>query len=101
MLSTGDEMPARWTCAGCEGVADASAGTRGVVTAVLADPRWSGRYEDDGVCGKPACRGHRKAVSGVNPFDDPDATFLVLVNDEGQHSLWPAFADVPDGWRPT
>jgi uncharacterized protein YbdZ (MbtH family) len=40
-----------------------------------------------------------KAVSGVNPFDDPDATFLVLVNDEGQHSLWPAFADVPDGWR--
>ncbi|TWF95474.1 MbtH protein [Saccharopolyspora dendranthemae] len=35
----------------------------------------------------------------MNPFDDPDATFLVLVNDEGQHSLWPAFADVPDGWH--
>lgn len=35
----------------------------------------------------------------VNPFDDPDATFQVLVNDEGQHSLWPAFAEVPDGWR--
>lgn len=34
----------------------------------------------------------------VNPFDDPDATFQVLVNDEGQHSLWPAFAEVPDGW---
>lgn len=33
-----------------------------------------------------------------NPFDDPDATFLVLVNDEGQHSLWPAFAAVPTGW---
>ncbi len=33
-----------------------------------------------------------------NPFDDPDGTFLVLVNDEGQHSLWPTFADVPDGW---
>ncbi|MFD0904191.1 MbtH family protein [Actinomadura sediminis] len=33
-----------------------------------------------------------------NPFDDPDGTFLVLVNDEGQHSLWPAFADVPGGW---
>lgn len=73
--------------------------TRGVVTAVLTDPRWGGRYEDIGVCGEPARRGHRKAVSGVNPFDDPDATFLVLVNDEGQHSLWPAFADVPDGWR--
>lgn len=34
----------------------------------------------------------------TNPFDDPDATFKVLVNDEGQHSLWPAFATVPDGW---
>ncbi|MFF0560446.1 MbtH family protein [Streptomyces sp. NPDC004266] len=35
----------------------------------------------------------------TNPFDDPDATFKVLVNDEGQHSLWPAFAAVPEGWR--
>lgn len=34
----------------------------------------------------------------MNPFDDPDASFLVLVNDEGQHSLWPVFVDVPDGW---
>ncbi|WP_273699982.1 MbtH family protein [Actinomadura graeca] len=34
----------------------------------------------------------------TNPFDDPDGTFLVLVNDEGQHSLWPSFADVPSGW---
>ena len=34
-----------------------------------------------------------------NPFDDDDATFVVLVNDEDQHSLWPAFADVPAGWR--
>ncbi|MFJ7781027.1 MbtH family protein [Streptomyces yangpuensis] len=33
-----------------------------------------------------------------NPFDDPDGVFLVLVNDEGQHSLWPQFADVPAGW---
>lgn len=33
-----------------------------------------------------------------NPFDDPEGSFLVLVNDEGQHSLWPAFADVPAGW---
>ncbi|GAP48934.1 MbtH family protein [Streptomyces azureus] len=36
----------------------------------------------------------------ANPFDDTDGTFLVLVNDEGQHSLWPAFAAVPDGWQP-
>ena len=35
----------------------------------------------------------------TNPFDDESAQFLVLVNDENQHSLWPVFADVPDGWR--
>ncbi|WP_431031777.1 MbtH family protein [Streptomyces sp. P6-2-1] len=33
-----------------------------------------------------------------NPFDDESAEFLVLVNDENQHSLWPAFAEVPAGW---
>ncbi|MEU1204840.1 MbtH family protein [Nocardia sp. NPDC005825] len=35
----------------------------------------------------------------VNPFDDDDGSFYVLVNDEDQHSLWPAFAEVPKGWR--
>jgi uncharacterized protein YbdZ (MbtH family) len=35
----------------------------------------------------------------TNPFDDEDATFVVLINDEQQHSLWPPFADVPAGWR--
>ncbi|MBP2451311.1 MbtH family protein [Mycolicibacterium lutetiense] len=34
-----------------------------------------------------------------NPFDDENGTFYVLVNDEEQHSLWPAFADMPAGWR--
>lgn len=34
-----------------------------------------------------------------NPFEDPNALYLVLVNEEGQHSLWPAFATVPDGWK--
>ncbi|MFM9445780.1 MbtH family protein [Streptomyces acidiscabies] len=34
----------------------------------------------------------------TNPFEDDDARYLVLTNDEGQHSLWPAFAEVPDGW---
>lgn len=33
-----------------------------------------------------------------NPFDDNDALFRVLVNDEGQHSLWPVFKEVPAGW---
>lgn len=34
----------------------------------------------------------------TNPFDDEQGTFLVLVNDEGQHSIWPSFAEVPGGW---
>ncbi|MFI2508936.1 MbtH family protein [Streptomyces sp. NPDC018972] len=34
----------------------------------------------------------------TNPFDDTEGRFLVLVNDEGQHSLWPSFAAVPGGW---
>jgi MbtH protein len=32
-----------------------------------------------------------------NPFDDENGEFLVVVNDEDQHSLWPAFAEVPAG----
>lgn len=34
----------------------------------------------------------------TNPFENPEGRFLVLVNDEDQHSLWPAFAEVPAGW---
>ena len=34
-----------------------------------------------------------------NPFDDPGGVYRVLVNGEGQHCLWPAFAEVPDGWE--
>ena len=34
----------------------------------------------------------------TNPFEDDDASYRVLVNEEGQHSLWPVFADVPEGW---
>ncbi|WP_305095238.1 MbtH family NRPS accessory protein [Prescottella sp. R16] len=33
-----------------------------------------------------------------SPLDDPDGDFLVLVNEDYQHSLWPAFAEVPAGW---
>jgi MbtH protein len=32
-----------------------------------------------------------------NPFE-ADGSFYVLINDEGQYSLWPAFIEVPDGW---
>jgi MbtH protein len=39
-------------------------------------------------------------VELTNPFDDMEGQYLVLINSEGQHSLWPAFADVPAGWSP-
>ncbi|MEU8631878.1 MbtH family protein [Amycolatopsis sp. NPDC051106] len=35
----------------------------------------------------------------TNPFEDENGTFLVLVNAENQHSLWPSTVDVPAGWR--
>jgi MbtH protein len=34
----------------------------------------------------------------TNPFEDPDASYIVLINDEGQHSLWPLKLPVPIGW---
>jgi MbtH protein len=35
----------------------------------------------------------------TNPFDDENGRFYVVVNDEEQHSLWPAFTEIPAGWR--
>ena len=34
----------------------------------------------------------------ANAFDDETGVFLALINDEGQYSLWPSFAEVPAGW---
>jgi MbtH protein len=34
----------------------------------------------------------------TNPFEDENGTYCVLVNDEGQYSLWPTFLPRPDGW---
>ncbi|MEV4146164.1 MbtH family protein [Amycolatopsis sp. NPDC049691] len=34
----------------------------------------------------------------TNPFEDENGTFLVLVNAENQHSLWPSTVDIPAGW---
>jgi MbtH protein len=34
-----------------------------------------------------------------NPFEDENGTYRVLVNEEGQHSLWPSFAEIPAGWH--
>jgi MbtH protein len=35
----------------------------------------------------------------TSQFEDLDVSHVVLVNDEGQYSLRPVFADMPDGWR--
>jgi MbtH protein len=40
-------------------------------------------------------------MSQTNPFEDENGEYLVLVNDEGQYSLWPAFLDIPLGWTAT
>jgi MbtH protein len=34
-------------------------------------------------------------------LDEPDIDFVVVVNDEQQHSLWPASLAVPAGWTVT
>ncbi len=35
----------------------------------------------------------------TNPFENDNYTYKVLMNEEGQYSLWPAFLDVPIGWN--
>ncbi|MDN2662326.1 MbtH family protein [Psychromonas sp. 14N.309.X.WAT.B.A12] len=35
----------------------------------------------------------------INPFDNTDHQFFVLINDKQQQSLWPTFTDVPKGWH--
>lgn len=37
----------------------------------------------------------------TNPFEDEDREYLVLVNDEGRYSLWPASHEIPEGWKAT
>ncbi|WP_285769408.1 MbtH family protein [Peribacillus sp. SI8-4] len=34
----------------------------------------------------------------TNPFENENGIYNVLINEEGQHSLWPAFLDIPRGW---
>ncbi|MDF3299501.1 MbtH family protein [Streptomyces tropicalis] len=33
-----------------------------------------------------------------NPFENDNASYLVVRNDELQHALWPATLPVPAGW---
>lgn len=35
----------------------------------------------------------------TNPFEDETADYIVLINDEAQHSIWPVSVNVPDGWE--
>ncbi|KSU88603.1 MbtH family protein [Priestia flexa] len=35
----------------------------------------------------------------MNPFENQSGSYLVLINEEGQHSLWPTFVEVPLGWK--
>lgn len=37
----------------------------------------------------------------TNPFEDENAEYFILINDEEQYSLWPAFRDIPAGWKAT
>jgi MbtH protein len=39
------------------------------------------------------------AQSHTNPFENEAGSYRVLVNAEGQHSLWPDSVAVPAGWR--
>jgi MbtH protein len=34
----------------------------------------------------------------TNPFEDVDGSFVALINDEGQYSLWPTAVEEPPGW---
>jgi uncharacterized protein YbdZ (MbtH family) len=34
----------------------------------------------------------------ANPFESDEIDYQVLINSEGQHSLWPTFREVPAGW---
>jgi MbtH protein len=39
-----------------------------------------------------------KIKSMASPFEYENGAYLVLRNQEGQYSLWPSFAQIPDGW---
>jgi MbtH protein len=32
-------------------------------------------------------------------FDNEEREFEVLINEEGQHSIWPSSHGIPEGWR--
>jgi MbtH protein len=34
----------------------------------------------------------------ADPFENDEIDYKVVVNDEGQYSIWPEFREVPAGW---
>ncbi|MDX6741629.1 MbtH family protein [Actinocorallia sp. A-T 12471] len=36
----------------------------------------------------------------TNPFDSPNDAYLIVVNAEDQHALWPDLVALPEGWTP-
>ncbi|MFI6321643.1 MbtH family protein [Nonomuraea sp. NPDC050556] len=34
----------------------------------------------------------------ISPFENKDSAYFVLLNGEGQYSLWPDFINIPSGW---
>ncbi|MEU6575117.1 MbtH family protein [Streptomyces sp. NPDC046805] len=42
---------------------------------------------------------HRNADKATNPFEDEEGRYGVVVNAEGQHSIWPQWLTVPAGWE--
>jgi MbtH protein len=34
----------------------------------------------------------------TNQFEDENGTYIVLINDKGQYSLWPNFIEIPLHW---
>jgi MbtH protein len=37
----------------------------------------------------------------TNPLEIEQSQYLVLINKDGQHSLWPASINIPSGWWAT
>jgi MbtH protein len=37
----------------------------------------------------------------TDPFENEKGEYKILLNGEGQHSLWPSFRGIPPGWSET
>jgi uncharacterized protein YbdZ (MbtH family) len=60
--------------------------------------RFGGAFMSRPVRHRAIAGGSLKEDNVTNPFEDENGVFHVLINEEGQHSLWPSFIEVPQGW---